>query len=361
MSAAMKPHTTLSLRRARGFSLVELMIAVALGLVVVAGLTGVFVSHNQARSEIERTHRQIENGRYAIQLLAEDLRHAGYLAEFSPTSLATPATKPDACSTSVANLVAAMPLHVQGYDNGASAPTCLSDVRAGTDIVVIRRVSTCTVGSTDCDAVRAGLPYFQASLCNPVNGTTELASSNISEHYRLGTDTSTMTLRRRDCSTTNLAALRRYRTHIYFIANNNRSGDGIPTLKRAELDASGGTTAFTIVPMVEGIENLQLEHGMDIGPTFNGSPKAYNANPDAYNSCAGAACVANWRNVVAVSINLLARNNERSPGHVDTKTYTLGNASNGSAVTVGPFNDAIKRHVYQTTVKLMNPAGRLEQ
>ena len=73
-----------------------------------------------------------------------------------------------------------------------------------------------------------------------------------------------------------------FRTHIYFIANNDKPGDGIPTLKRAEL----GPGAFTIVPLVEGVENLQLEYGLDTAVPTTGTPAVYTADPNTYNGCA---------------------------------------------------------------------------
>lgn len=330
-----------------GLSLIELMVAITLGLVIMAGLTALFATNSRTSAEIERANRQIENGRYAMQTLTDDLLHAGFLGEFDPGVVATPATKPDPCLTLPADLKTALPLHVQGYDNVASSPlTCVSDVRAGTDIIVIRRASTCIAGTTDCDAVSAGTPYFQASLC-----PTQLGSSSVADYYALDTDSTKLTRQLHDCATS--AGLRRYRTHIYFIANNDIGSDGIPTLKRAELGTDGSAASFSIVPLVEGIENLQIEYGIDTAS--NGAPAAYTATPDNYGACTGIACVNNWRNVVAVKVNLLARNTVATAGYSDTKKYVLG-AGN----TFGPFNDGFKRHVYQAVVRLNNPAGRKE-
>jgi type IV pilus assembly protein PilW len=358
----MKPRRHFhKIARNAGFSLAELMIAITVGMLITAGLAVVFSSNIQARGEVERANRQIENGRYAMQLLTEDIRLAGFLGELDPTSMVTPAAKPDPCATAVADLRAAMPIHVQGYDEASSIPSCLSDVRDATDILVVRRASSCIAGAADCDATSAGIPYFQASLCYPVAGTAELASGNINTYFGLDTDTTALTLRKKNCTT--LAALRRYLTHIYFIANNNTTGDGIPTLKRAELDTNGGSAAFKIVPLVEGIENLQVEYGIDtdaIGSVNAGSPNAYTSNPDAYSACAAPACVEHWRSVVAVKVHLLARNTEKSVGHTDTKTYSLGLLADGTAKSVGPFNDRYKRHVYQSSMRLSNPAGRRE-
>ena len=341
---------------AAGFTLVEIMVALTLGMIVVAALTGVFNNTSQSRKETERTSRQIENGHYALRLLADDLRHAGYFAEFKPDVLATPVIKPDPCATTLAELKQALPLHVQGYDNaaGAALPTCISDVRAGTDIVVVRRTSTCIRGTVDCDGTVAGTPYFQASLCG---SATELASTNTDDWYALDTIDASLTRTKRDCAT--VADVHRYVTRIYFVANNDLAGDGIPTLKRAELGVNGTTTAFKVVPLVEGVENLQIEYGIDTDN--DGAPNIFTADPDSY-ACAGSACVANWRNVMAARINLLVRSTESSVSYTDSKSYTLGRKADGTdnvfPVNGNGFGDGYKRHVYQAEVRLNNPAGR---
>jgi type IV pilus assembly protein PilW len=346
--------------RQAGFSLVELMIAITLGMLLVAGLVATFVNSSRARDELERASQQIENGRYAMQVLGDDLRLAGYLGEFDlvQAALATPGAKPDPCATDVLTLNTALPLHIQGYDNGA-ALSCLSDVKSNIDIVVVRRASTCVSGAA-CPTV-VGAPYFQGSFCN---NTTELGSPSGTNHYRLdiapAAPPGNLTRTWRDCTT--LASTRQYLTRIYFVANNDVAGDGIPTLKRAELTTAhptsptGGT--WTIVPIAQGIENLQLEYGIDANN--DGIPDAVTADPDVYGACFGAGCVANWQNVVSVKINLLARNTSSSSEYTDTKTYSLGLLANGSANTVAPFNDRYKRHVFQAGVRLENPAGRRE-
>lgn len=332
--------------RQQGISLIELMISLTIGLLILAGVTTIFATNSKARQEVEKMSRQVENGRYAMQVLSEDLAAAGFLGEFDPTPLALPAALPDPCASDVASLRAALRLHIQGYDGGAVLG-CLSDVKAGTDILVVRRASTCVAGSANCDAIVSGTPQFQASLCSPTSGGTELANSPTSDadyaahHYALDTAAGNMTRHRQNCTT--VADIRRYLTHIYFIANNSTGSDGIPTLKRAELDVGG----FSIVPLVEGIENLQLEYGID--GDANGTPDSYTTAP---------ATVAAWNNAMTVKINLLARNNDETKGYTDSKTYVLGLQADGSENSVGPFADGYKRHVFSSVVLLANPAGR---
>jgi len=336
-----------------GYTIIELMIAITISLIILASLVAMFANNSRTRVEIERANQQTENGRYALQLITDDLHNAGYLAEFNPGPLATPAAKPDPCDTSVAGLNGALPMAVQGYDNAAIVPACLSDVRAGTDILVVRHASTCAVGSAGCDVLVAGDPYFQTSGCN---SATELSSGNIANYYVLDTNAASFTLHQKDCVT--LANVYQYRTHIYFVANNDQAGDGIPTLKRAEL----GIATFSIVPLVEGVENMQIEYGIDTSVPTTGTAAVYNANPDTYNAACGTTpsiCVGYWRNVVAAKINVLTRNTTATQGYVDNKVYTLGLLADGiTANTVGPLNDAYKRHAYESVVKLNNPAGR---
>lgn len=337
--------------RQTGFTLVEIMIAITLGLMIVAGLTTLFVNNTRTQNEIERANRQIENGRYAMQLMTEDLRHAGFYGEFDPNgipTLAPPAALPDPCSAALADLRTAIPLHVQGYDQTA-ALSCVTDRRANTDVLVVRRTSTCDTSETDCDPVVAGLPYFQAALCND---TSQLGSINATDFFALDSDTANLTRQKRDCTTA--AVLRRYRTHIYFIANNNEPGDGVPTLKRVELDTNGANPVFKTYPLVEGIENLQIEYGMD--PDKDGK-LIYNADPSTYASCVGAACITNWQNVMAVKLHILSRSLTTTAGYTDPKTYTLGLTADGDAFTITP-NDGYKRNVFQGVTGLVNPIGR---
>ena len=370
--------------RLAGFTIIEFMIAMTLSLLVLAALTGAFVANSRSRTEIEKANEQIENGRFALQALTDDLEMAGFyshldidLAITADTPMPIPTAKPNPCAIAVADLAAALPMHIQGYDSPAAIDTdlddCISDVAPNTDILVVRRTATCVQGATNCATV-AGAPYFQASLCD-----TQLGSLNYTDYYRLLASTGTFNRTKRDCTT--FAEKRQYLVHIYFIANNDQAGDGFVTLKRAELgaDAAGTAIEFTIVPLAHGIQDLQIDYGIDT--SGDGAPDVFTSSPDTYDpaggasgpfdECAdhGAECVSNWRNVMSVRLNLLASNTSPTRDYTDTKVYTLGLNDDGTSRcakdadadgTCEGFGDAIKRHVYQTSVRLNNPAGRRE-
>lgn len=65
-----------NIARIRGFSLIELMIALILGLVVVAAAGGIFISNKRAFNATETIGRIQENGRVAFELMARDVRES---------------------------------------------------------------------------------------------------------------------------------------------------------------------------------------------------------------------------------------------------------------------------------------------
>ena len=331
----------------QGLSLVELMIALTLGLIVLGAMVTVFASSSSSRQEIERASRQIENGRYAMQLLSDDLRLAGFYGELNvkPYYGTPPAVMPDPCSTAVADWVAALTVSIQGFDLGAGAPLGCSGANRipNTDVLVVRHVSPCEAGVGTCDGAAAGQPYIQVAKCGTETPTTP---------YVMGVSGSTaFNLHARDCATA--AGLRQYYVRVYYLSTDNGKGVAIPTLKRMEFNGAN----FVDTPLVEGIENFNFEYGIDLDD--DGAPDVFKADPAAYAPTATPALTVPqaWQRVVAVRINLLARNIEPSVNYTDTKTYTLGLDAGGAPVAVTP-NDNYHRHAYTSLVRVVNVAER---
>jgi type IV pilus assembly protein PilW len=333
------------LRRAQaGLSLIELMASIALGLIILTAVLTVFFNTSAARSEVERTNRQIENGRYAVELISTDLRLAGFFGEFDAAASPVPGALPaDSCSLAAADWEAWLPLHVLGYDGaGFVSPNCtLANHKPGTDVVVVRRARTCAAGLAGCEPAVAGQPYIQTSLC----------ASEVTSH-KLGVEGgTTFDLKKKDCTT--LSEKRQYFARIYYISTDNGASASIPTLMRLELTGAG----WAATPLVEGIEEFNAEYGLD--SDGDGAPDVYVANPSDYpqGACTGACPVSNWMNVVTARFHLLARNLDASPGYVDAKTYELGKDAIGNAVSVTP-GGPYRRHVYSSLVRIANAAGR---
>lgn len=337
-------------RRMAGVSLIELMISILLGMMVLAALIQVFASTSAARTEMERTSRQIENGRFAMDVLSDEIRMSGFYGELNLKTVGIPAAIPDPCSTVAADWAAAMPIHLQAFDNGAGAPGCVPGNRKpGTDVLVVRRAATCEAGIGGCAGAVNGQPYIQVSKCATETPTAPFTFDKMG--------VGAFTLHLKDCTTA--ARMRRYFVNIFYIATDNGAGTAVPTL--TELQFDGAT--FTIVPLVEGIEELNIEYGIDNNK--DGAPDTYTADPTTY-TYGGCPVLPdtlpctpnnNWAKVVTARIYLLARNLETSPNYVDPKTYELGRDALGALITVAP-GDGYKRHAYTGVVRVVNAAER---
>lgn len=325
----------------QGFTLVELMVAMTIGLLLVLGLGWVFLNSSRTNAELAKMNQQMENGRFAIYLLKDDLLHTGFWGELA--SLPPPVGLVDPCKnyTSWVNddKQSVLSLPIQGYADGAGLPsTCdtpLASRKSGTDVLVVRHVATCTPGTTDC---ATGSLAMQVSLCG----------NDVSSWRMEVPGSAAFTLRRPDVSNrpcthpsyvNTTAHQRRVISNTYFVRSYAKTaGDNIPTLMLMEPNGSAA------IPLVEGIELLRMEYGID--STGN------DGVPDGYVYDTSAMSTTDWRNVVSAKVYLIARNLEATPGYTDTKSYPLPGGS------VGPFNDAYKRHAYQITIRLTNVAAR---
>lgn len=329
------PH---SRGREKGFALVELMIAITIGLTLLAGLALVFGNSSQSGSELEKSVRQMENGRYATDMLTEEISLSGYYGEL-PIDLLGTAT-PGACETVAANLgwnggaMPTVPVHITGLTSlQASSLACLPNRKANTPVLVLRRLDTVPILPT---AVASATPsttqFVQSSRCNsdPV-ATAFVRSSTVAD----------FTLRNLGCTATN--RVQRYIHRVYFIASCDECGqDNIPTMKRAELIGD----QMVVAPLSQGIDDWAFEFGFDT--TNDGIPDVFRTG------LSGTALAPDntWANVVAVRGYVLARTTEPSSGFADGKTYSLGEAG-----TRGPFTDNFKRRVFTLTARINNVAG----
>lgn len=300
----MMRRTEVDWQREEGLTLVELLIAIALSLILLAVLTTTFVTNSQTRNEMERTSRQIENGRYAMQSMIDDLTNAGFWGG----AVAGFAAEPEFCAVSsikTSLLTPALWVLTKTQATALSPNTCIVNMKDGTNAVVIRRFSTSTTPTATAktcgsDPLPSGANCFEVDdtstpvvVNNGVAGVKKIISGEF-------------------------AAVRVPVTHIYYVNTSN-------TLVRATLAWSGGNSTFTQEAVADGIELLAASVTPDITTESPIVPKKRR-----------------------VTLEILARNTEGSPGYVDAKTYTVG------GVTVGPLNDNIRRQYYSSNVNVEN-------
>ncbi len=388
--------------RQGGFTLVELMVSLAIGLLIILALLTLMISVNRSNNEMVKANRIIENGRFALMLLAADVSHAGFWGGYIPkfddltgsTTVAPtdyPTAVPDPClayaswDTTPMYKESLIGIPVQGYEIPATVasptlPVCAAKVvspKASTDVLVVRHAEmldfNCVPGASGCAVVNVDQDvYFQMDReCRNTAPTIPYVLT------RMSADLSLQQRSAVSCTAMEKAAYRKFISNLYYVRNFAvTAGDGIPTLMRSQFGWNGTVPEHRAAdPLIEGVEGFRVEFGVDSlsdsGAAVNHAAAINWANANiktsptnrgdgipegAYVRCTTAApcTVAQLANAVAVKIYVLIRADNITPGYVDNKTYTLG------STTLGPFNDNYKRHLFQQTIRLQNVSSRRE-
>jgi type IV pilus assembly protein PilW len=399
----------------RGFTLVELMVSVAIGMVIALALLLFLDNINRNNAELARTNSVVENGRFSLQLLEADVSHAGFWGGYVPTFddlnvgapgavntkdvVAFPTALPNPCASTAtwyanydyrAQLIG-IPLQVYQVPGSGVSPICtgfITHAQPNTDILVVRHAAPCPAVATASDAdckydAASGDMYFQFSRC-PTDSMS----------YALTTTIADLALKPGTCAGT--APVYKFLSTVYWVRDYSVTvGDGIPTLVRTRFQAvtSGGVTTVAhqgTEALVDGVQAFRIGINVDnvtkppvaggAGNTLSAadfaaavnwaSTTAYytptnrgDGNADTSVVCStdtgGAGGTSRCAdafflaNTVAVNVHVLMRALSRTPGLTDTtKKYTVAGTS------LGPFNDGFKRHVYTQTVRLVNVSMR---
>ncbi|MDH3379421.1 MAG: PilW family protein [Gammaproteobacteria bacterium] len=359
----MRTITTLQRHSNRGFTLIELMVAMVLGLIALGAVGLVFVNSNKNYNTQESLARLQENARLATQILTRDLRQAGYFGCLDDTNSVH--NRLDAGSSLLGNIP------IEGYEQGdttwhpGGSTDLITEMVAGTDGVAVRFLEPGTGG----DVEEPFMPRVSAALhLQPNNGlimgdivaTTDCASGEIFQitgpsqtnvdngilNHNTGSSVVPGNADQNFSKTyDDDATVMKFGAWRYFIKDD---GNG-PGLFRESLLNNGGTIITDAFEFVPGIENLQVMYGEDTNSDFI---------PDTY---VDADVVGNWENVISVRIGILARSiantrydTEGEYGNqfdVDTRSYDL----DGDGVNeVNPPDERVIRQAFVSTIALRN-------
>ena len=312
-----------------GFTVVELMIAMLLSLVLASGIITIFVNNSYSFNQDENVARMQDDARHALREIAFDISMAGHYADLHiPEIVTLDAALAIATDCGPAGEVNWMyqtteagtgnTLSLAAIDNASSAAvtaaySCFGpgDILPGTDVVEVRRVAGAVTA-----APIAGSVYLRT------NGTVGL----LYQAPMPAAPTVAVPAPSADWE---------YRPSIYFIrpfANN--VGDNVPTLCRKVLRGVG--PSMTTECLATGIENLQIEYGIDTSE--DGHPNVYMTSPT----------LADMQNVVAARIFLVARTTDIDTRYTNDKQYAVSNS--------GDFvpDDSFHRRVVSTSVSIQN-------
>lgn len=333
----------------RGFSLVELAVAVLLGAIVVGGLINLFISNRKAYQVQSGNNFLQENLRIATDRMGWSVRMAdfwgGNKSSTVTTNAGTTITAKGNCNGAWATLVDASQANgggIYGYDGSDTFPidaNCIDgddNYVKGSDVLVLRYADSTVLSPGPADA---STPAESSTISGNAKETFVLSTPGINAELFAGSVPSTST-----------AKLQRYvypyQVEMYYLrpcsviasgSTCTATDDGgmpLPTLMRMHLNPDGTLSADAVVA---GIEQLKFEYGV----------QAIGSTSPTYKSASGMAA-ADWAQVVSVRISMVAVNPVRNLTLPNLGTFTLANCTykinaTGSDVTkcsdFTPFGD----------------------
>jgi len=285
-----------------GFGLVELMIAITLGILLSSAVIQVFLATNSS-SKVQDSLAEIqENARFTMRILAKEIRMAGYMGCSSVgaaafNNIAEPATEVD---FSLATALV-------GEDN-VTASNALPAV-VGTDILHIKRASDEFATITGNLAPSNANIKIEENNIGAVKGDFLIVSDCLSgDAFRVTNSPNakgTVTLTHANGSNSNNRLSKIYTGEAevfglevidFFVGDTGRkSSAGNPInalyMQQRGLGSSGTTPAP--IELVEGIEDMQLSYGVDTD------------NDRAVDLYQNGSAVAAWESVLSVRIELV--------------------------------------------------------
>jgi type IV pilus assembly protein PilW len=314
-------------RYSAGLTMVELMVALAIGSFLMIGAVQVYNQSRQAYVINDSIARVQETAQFALDTIEADLRMASNFgrnsrgdaivgvataADPNPAGLAAPG----GCG---ADWALALSRPVEGVNNGYSlACPASGGAQANSDTVTTRRATVAPA------ALEAGRLQIQSTR---VQG--ELLDDGV---MPAGFDATTS-------RTHNLIV------NSYYVSANSALIPGVPTLRRKTLGVNGGAPAIVDIEIAPGIENMQLQFGVDMDG--DNTVDRYVNPGDAVIDPASAGFVATAA-VITARIWLVVRSVSPEAGIVDLRDYEPGD------VDLGVPNDQFRRLMVSKTILLRN-------
>jgi len=329
--------------RAAGFSLVEIMVALALSLLLLAGVIAIFMSSRASYETTNKFSRIQESGRFALDQILRDIRAAGYVGcarapTYLSSSVKVTAPQWDFLAGAVSGFQAT------GADTWSPSISGLSITNAvsGSDVLLLRgpkreadpiRLTATMSASTEPLTVAAGATGIKVgdiALAYSCEGqayfqVTAFGGGEI-EHAESGspgnvTDDLQYSFREN-------AEVVPVATTLYYVKPSAADGTMNSLYRRTALNAEE--------ELVEGVEQMQLQFGVDT----NGDSVV-----DDY---VDASSITDWGTVFSVSVALLVRSLDQYGNDLDKRDYQLLD------VTVSAPNDRRLREVFAGTANLRN-------
>ena len=323
----------LGLHRQQGVTLVELMIALVIGLLVTVAMLKVYVDASRMYRFNEGLARVQENGRFALEFIRRDARVAGF---WGCNSNAKP--NPGIKEASDAYIdVDRYITGTEGGDDDADSITFRSATGSGT---LVTSDMSGTDGTITVDSASALATGTAALISDCENGdvfqVTGIDGTKLAHADEAGANDSP------DLSKAYAAGARVYEARETTFSIQEDPSSGVPTLYR-EVIGEGAQ------PLVEGIQNMQILYGEDTDADADGTANRY---------VAFGASGLDIDRIVSVRISVLVRSiNDNLT--TEPSPYMYPPWVNPPIPTTPDEDDKYLRKIFTTTVTLRNKVARM--
>ncbi|WP_296217642.1 PilW family protein [Pseudomonas sp. UBA2684] len=332
----------------RGLSLVELMVAMLIGLIITGAVIQVFISNKTTFLMQDGMSRVQENGRFALQYLALEIRPAG-------VGVGVRLPEESICQVAESDMVENVSMAISGYTAGTTDTTAVP----GTDVVNVTTTDNCGAWLAESESFKPSInnANFKANMyCSGMKKGQALMLMDIEKAVIIEVNNSPSagsaepTINHSgannvgaECggfkfsdmvfdSTARVVSLSNRSYFVRYTGRDDAQGNPINALAvRYNLSEDAGP-----YDIVDGVENMQVRYGM---------LDASGVGVDEYLSAAAIEAANRWGDVQTVRIDLLLTSDAQTPG-AQQQSITF----NGTAVAA----DGRFRQIYSTVIALRN-------
>ncbi|MCB1843520.1 MAG: PilW family protein [Halioglobus sp.] len=305
----------------RGFTIVEFMVALLLGTILIGGAISIYLASSRSSQETERSIELLDGGRFAMQIISETLRHAGFFAGVPGGAIVDDVALGAISGTDCAGRAAAHDLRTyllaSVADASGDAFACVDDAVPGTDVLVVKHLEPNPIFDADPNdptAVRNGALDFPAE---PDDARNYIVTTSENGLLMDGADTPPPVA---EGETYARGVAWPYSFQVFYV---RLDANGETALARKFLRRVGGNMTVATEDLVDGVEDMRIRFRYDSDDDGDVDRAGYADDPIRGNSYDLDNAIGNWDLVGSVEIFLLLRSDE-DPAYVDDKSYTLG-------------------------------------
>ncbi len=315
-------------REQYGLTLIELMVALAIGSFLVIGSVQIYSQSREAFIINESIARVQETAQFAMDTIEADLRMASNwgrtsrglaIENRSIDGNANPKPLVNVPTDCGASWVLDLGMPVDGANNTFNLPcAALGGAQAFSDLITVRRATVnpqpLQAGRLQIQSTRIGGEIFDDGAVPTLFSPADSATHNLM-------------------------------VSSYYVSANSDLIPGVPTLRRKSLVVTAGVSSIVDVEIAPGVENLQVQLGIDVDED-NTVDRYVNPGDDIYNPTA-AGYVPGAR-VITARVWIVVRGVTRENGIIDNYTYQPGD------VNLGTYSDDLRRMQVSKTILLRN-------